>query len=319
MIISKTPFRISLFGGSTDYESFYSEHGSLLIGFTIDKYCYISVRENPKIFDYKSKISYSEIERVDDNALIKHNGVRGVLEYLNLLNERLEISTFSDLPAQTGIGSSSAFVAGLIKALRPLTNKLNLAKLAILVERHHLKEAGGIQDQIWAAYGGLNSIEIDRGGIFNVRPLPVSDEFIRDFTERSFLIYTGNNRQSFKIASSHDTGSEDDNKHNIQSLAYDGLSAFTHEDINEIAYILDESWQAKKNISKLVSTPEVDEMMDYLSNYGMLGGKLIGSGGSGFIFGIAKDIREKEHIKQMFSQKYIDFSISKTGSSIINE
>ena len=319
MIISKTPFRISLFGGSTDYESFYSEHGSLLIGFTIDKYCYISVRENPKIFDYKSKISYSEIERVDDNALIKHNGVRGVLEYMNLLNERLEISTFSDLPAQTGIGSSSAFVAGLIKALSPLTNKLNLAKLAILVERYHLKEAGGIQDQIWAAYGGLNSIEIDRDGIFNVRPLPVSDEFIRDFIERSFLIYTGNNRQSFKIASSHDTGSKDDNKHNIQSLAYEGLSAFSDENIDEIAYVLDKSWQAKKNISKLVSTPEIDEMMDYLSNYGMLGGKLIGSGGSGFIFGIAKDMREKEHIKQMFSQKYIDFSISKTGSSIINE
>jgi D-glycero-alpha-D-manno-heptose-7-phosphate kinase len=319
MIISKTPFRISLFGGSTDYESFYSEHGSLLIGFTIDKYCYISVRENPKIFDYKSKISYSEIERVDDNLKIKHNGVRGVLEHLNLLNERLEISTFSDLPAQTGIGSSSAFVAGLIKALRPTTNKLCLAKLAILVERYLLKEAGGIQDQIWAAYGGLNSIEINRDGIFSVKPLPVSDEFIQEFIDRSFLLYTGNSRQSFKIASSHNTGSEDLNKLNIQRLAHNALMAFSNEDINEIAYLLNESWQAKKSISNLVSTSEVDEMMDYLSNYGMLGGKLIGSGGSGFIFGIAKDMREKERIKYLFSQKCIDFSISKTGSSIINE
>lgn len=319
MIISKTPFRISLFGGSTDYESFYSKHGSLLIGFTIDKYCYISVRNNPKIFDYKSKISYSEIERVDDNALIKHNGVRGVLEHLNLLNERLEISTFSDLPAQTGIGSSSAFVAGLIKALRPQTNKLNLAKLAILVERYHLKEAGGIQDQIWAAYGGLNSIQINKSGNFNVRPLPVSDEFVQDFIERSFLIYTGNNRESFKIASSHNTGSEDLNKINIERLAYEGLSAFVDEDINQIAYLLDESWQSKKNISKLISTPKIDEMMDYLLDYGMLGGKLIGSGGSGFIFGIAKDMREKERIKYIFSQNYIDFNISKIGSLIINE
>jgi D-glycero-alpha-D-manno-heptose-7-phosphate kinase len=187
------------------------------------------------------------------------------------------------------------------------------------VERHHLKEAGGIQDQIWAAYGGLNSIEINRDGIFSVRPLPASDEFIQEFVDRSFLLYTGNNRQSFKIASSHDTGSKDVNKLNIQKLAHEGLSAFYNESIDEIAYLLDESWQAKKSISSLVSTREVDEMMDYLGNYGMLGGKLIGSGGSGFIFGIAKDIREKERIKYLFSQKYIDFNISKTGSSIINE
>lgn len=324
MIISKTPFRISLFGGSTDYESFYSEHGSLLVGLALDKYCYITVRDNPNIFDYCSKITYSTIESVNDNRDIKHNGVRGVLEYFNLLDRRLEISCFNDLPAQTGIGSSSSFVVGLINALMYHTRRYKfsptrLAEHAINVERKHLKEAGGIQDQIWAAYGGFNSINIKEDGKFKVKPLPVCDDFVKDFIDRSFLLYTGSNRQSFKIASSHDTGSQDINKKNILDLAKEGYKAFCDEDLTRVANLLRDSWESKKKISNLICTKEVDEMMDYLNNYGMTGGKLIGSGGSGFIFGIASSFREKQRIQYIFSKKYIDFNISKTGSMIINE
>ena len=176
MIISKTPFRVSLFGGSTDYESFYSKYGSLLIGFGINKYCYTSVRETPSIFDYLTRISYSKVEIVNDNENIQHNGVRGVLKYLNK-HKGYEISHMSDLPSQTGTGSSSSFIVGLLNCFTRDWSPKMLAQAAIHVERTLLQEAGGIQDQIWAAYGGMNSVYIGKDGEFCVRPLPVSEEF----------------------------------------------------------------------------------------------------------------------------------------------
>ena len=321
MIISKTPYRISLFGGSTDYESFYSKHGSLLIGFAVDKYSYIMIRNNPHIFDYMSKISYSKIETVTNNKEIKHNGVRGVLEYFNLLEERLEISCLSDLPAQTGIGSSSTFIVGLINALcaKYGYSAKELAKYAIKIERHHLNEAGGIQDQIWAAYGGFNSITIDTSGDFSVRPLPISENFIKDFIDHSFLIYTGNQRQSFQIATAHNTGSDDKNKLEILKLAHDGYDAFCRENILDIGNLLKESWESKKRISPLISGSKTEELMYDLQRYGMIGGKLIGSGGSGFIFGITKTKEDKLKIQKNFFNNFIDLNISQTGSIIINE
>lgn len=321
MIISKTPYRISLFGGSTDYESFYSKHGSLLVGFAIDKYSYIMVRNNPHIFDYMSKITYSKIETVANNKDIKHNGVRGVLEYFDLLQERLEISCHNDLPAQTGIGSSSTFIVGLINAIRHKYkhSMKELAEYAIKIEREYLNEVGGIQDQIWAAYGGINSITIEKNGGFSVKPLPVCNEFISDFINHSFLIYTGNQRQSFAIASSHDTGSDDINKLNILSLANEGYRAFCRESIIDIASLLKDSWESKKKISSLICNSNTEELMNILYGHGMIGGKLIGSGGSGFIFGIAKNKKCKSNIKHIFFNNYIDINISKIGSVIINE
>lgn len=321
MVISKTPFRISLFGGSTDYESFYSKNGSLLVGFAINKYCFITARKNPNIFDFKTKVSYSILETVNDNKDIKHNGVRGVIDYFNLHDERLEISYFSDLPAQTGIGSSSSFVVGLINALKheEKYSPKTLANYAIEIERGLLKEVGGIQDQIWAAYGGLNSISINNDGSFNVRPIPVSEEFIKEFVDSSFLIYTGKQRKSFKIASSHDTGSSDENKQNILNLAHQGYQAFCSESKADIGLILKESWESKKRISNLICNKEINDMIECLNQNGMIGGKLIGSGGSGFIFGVANNKSSKERIKELFSKNYVQYNISPTGSKIINE
>lgn len=321
MIISKTPYRISLFGGSTDYASFYEKYGSLLIGFAINKYSYILVRNNPHIFDFMSKITYSKIETVSNNKDIKHNGVRGVLEYFDLLQDRLEISCLSDLPAQTGIGSSSTFIVGLINAIRHeyKYSTKELAKYAIKIEREYLNEVGGIQDQIWAAYGGINSINIDTSGDFSVKPLPVSEEFIKNFINHSFLIYTGNQRKSFAIASSHNTGSEDKNKHDILKLSHEGYAAFCKENISEVANLLKESWESKKKISPLISDEKTNELISLLSQHGMIGGKLIGSGGSGFIFGIARNEKCKSNIKHIFYNNYIDINVSKTGSTIIHE
>ena len=319
MIISKTPFRVSLFGGSTDYESFYSKFGSLIIGFSIDKYCYISVKETPKIFDFLSKISYFKIEIVNNNSNIKHNGVRGILEYLEKLEEGYEIYCASDLPAQTGIGSSSSFVVGLLNCLTKGWSKKNLAKSAMEVERRLLNEAGGIQDQIWAAYGGINSIRIARDGNFSVIPMPLSEEFKEEFMSRCIMIYTGQSRRSFQIAASHDSLEIEDQKLAILEQAQEAYGLFYHEDIDGIAECLHKSWGHKKKISNLISTQKVDSMYKSLQTDGMIGGKLLGAGGSGFIFGILREGVDKMIIKQKYLDHYIDFNISEGGSEIINE
>ena len=318
MIISKTPFRVSLFGGSTDYESFYSKYGSLLIGFGINKYCYTSVRETPSIFDYLTRISYSKVEIVNDNENIQHNGVRGVLKYLNK-HKGYEISHMSDLPSQTGTGSSSSFIVGLLNCFTRDWSPKMLAKSAIHVERKLLEEAGGIQDQIWAAYGGMNSVGISKDGNFCVRPLPVSEEFKQEFMNRCIMIYTGKTRKSYRIAESHDQKDAEKHKINILEQAQKAYELFEEEDIDGIAKCLKESWENKKKISPLVSTPTVNKMYKSLEEDGMVGGKLLGTGGSGFIFGILNEDTDVFKIKEKYKSHYIDIDISEKGSVIINE
>lgn len=318
MIISKTPFRVSLFGGSTDYESFYKKHGSLLIGFAIDKYCYATLRPTPKIFDYLSRISYSKLEVVDSNKNIEHNGVRGVLEYLDIV-DGYEINHFSDLPSQTGIGSSSSFIVGLLKCFKPSLSEKELSRIAIYIERKMLNEAGGIQDQIWAAYGGFNSIRINKLGQFKVQPMPVSDEFVQDFIDRSIMIYTGQTRQSYKIAESHDSTKAEQHKLNILEQAKIAYDFFKSEDIDNIGICLDKSWNYKKEISSLISNSNIDIMYKSLQKDGMIGGKLLGTGGSGFIYGIVNTAIDKQIIKEKYNHNYIDINISSYGSKLIND
>ena len=318
MIISKTPFRVSLFGGSTDYESFYSKYGSLLIGFAIDKYCYTSMRKTPNIFSHLSRISYSKVETVNNNKDIDHNGVRGVLEYIEESNG-YEITHLSDLPSQTGIGSSSSFIVGLLKSFKKEWSSKQLAEVAIYIERKLLDEAGGIQDQIWAAYGGMNSIGISKDGNFSVRPLPVSEEFKQEFMNRCIMIYTGKTRKSYKIAESHDQKDAEKHKINILKQAQKAYELFEEEDIEGIAECLGESWKNKKKISPLVSTSAVNKMYKSLEEDGMIGGKLLGTGGSGFIFGILNEDTDVFKIKEKYKSHYIDIDISEKGSIIINE
>lgn len=317
MIISRAPFRISLFGGSTDYESFYSQHGSFLIGFTLDQYCYTTTRRTPKILPYHTKVSYSRIEVVDDNRDIEHDGVRGVLTYLNLLDTPIEINHFSDLPSQTGTGSSSAFVVSLLKGLHTHMTPHELARASIKIEREILSEAGGIQDQIWAAYGGINSITINTDGSFLVRPLPISGDFRQSLIDHSFLIYTGKTRKSYRIASSHDNVDAVDIKKCILDTAHLAYDAFESHDVYAIGNLLHKSWEYKKSISNLITSNDVDKMYNSLLEYDMVGGKLLGSGGSGFIFGIAKDPKIKRFIESEFRDYFIDVGISYTGAEIL--
>tara|TARA_R110002153_G_scaffold26366_3_gene82755 strand:- start:504 stop:1466 length:963 start_codon:yes stop_codon:yes gene_type:complete len=319
MIISKTPFRVSLFGGSTDYESYYSKYGSLLVGFTIDKYCYTMVRKTPKILGYKTRVSYSKVEVLNDNSRIEHNGVRGVLEYLKI-KYGVEIAHISDIPSQTGTGSSSSFIVGLLNAFYAIQNKKptkkELAQEAIYIERKLLNESGGIQDQIWAAYGGINSIDINKEGDFQVKPLPVSSGFIEKFFSRCVLIYMGKTRKSYKIAKSHDCNSK--YKENIQKIAHKGYKSFLDQDIDGVATLLNQSWEEKKRVSELVSSDEIDLRYKELKENGVIGGKLLGSGGSGFMFGILGDGITKSDFKKKYRSNFLDFTVSLNGSEIIN-
>tara|TARA_B100000809_G_C15115608_1_gene522294 strand:+ start:516 stop:1484 length:969 start_codon:yes stop_codon:yes gene_type:complete len=322
MIISQTPFRISLFGGSTDYESFYSKYGSFIIGFTIDKYCYLCVRKTPKIFNYKTKLGYSRIEIINNHKDIKHDGIRGVLKFLNI-KYGIEISHLSDLPSKTGMGSSSAFVVGLLNALHSIQHepctKQDLAKEAIYVERQLLNESGGIQDQIWSAYGGFNCIDIKHDGSFEVKPLPVSDSFIENFLKRSVVIYTGNDRNSFKIAKSYTNDRAKNYQKKIAAIAKEAYRKFEQQDIDSIGQLLDESWQCKKNISDLISSDKLDQMYQTLKDDGVIGAKLLGAGGSGFMFGILDSNVNKKDFKKKYRTKYVDINIDTKGSLIINE
>ena len=320
MIITKTPYRISLFGGSTDYPSYYKDHGSLLLGFAIDKYCYLTLRKTPKIFNYKTAVSYSRLEKVSKNSSIEHNGVRGVLEHFNI-KYGVEVHHLCDLPSQTGIGSSSSFIVGLVNAICRIKGKScsaeYLANTAIEIERNLLKEPGGIQDQIWAAYGGINSIHIMRNGSFEVKPLPVSHKFQEDFLSRCVLIYTGSKRQSFHIAKSHNQAKAHKAKRKIHSIANKAEEAFKNSDIDQIAALVHKSWQQKKTISPLISSDKVESLYDDLQSNGMLGGKLLGTGGAGFILCILKDGIKQEFISK-YSKSVVDFSFDKYGSQIIN-
>jgi D-glycero-alpha-D-manno-heptose-7-phosphate kinase len=315
MIISKTNFRVSLFGGSTDYLSYYKDHGALLIYFGLDKYAYSAVRRTPEILDYETKVSYSITETVQDNSQIQNNAVRGVLEFLGI-KYGMEISYMCDLPAQTGIGSSSSFTVGLLNAIHQMRgdvrSKKELANEATYIERILLKEAGGCQDAIAAAYGGLNSIHIFKHGDFEVRPLPVSEEFVSKMMDRSILIYTGKSRKSYEIAKSHD-GKDKSMIHSTAKLA---LRAFCDQDLDLVAMLLHDSWRSKKEISPLITSPEVDRIYDDLRSDGMIGGKLLGAGGSGFIFGIMEE-DTKDRIKEKYKARFVDVGISKVGTEIL--
>lgn len=328
MLISRTPYRISLFGGTTDYEEYYSKHGSTLIGFAINKYSYLAGRRTPAILPYKSRFSYSQTEIIekDDCSFqdylrkIKHNGIRGVLEYLDT-SYPLEISHFCDIPSQTGLGSSSSFVVGLLELVHALEghtpSKKRLAKQAIYVERKLLNECGGIQDQIWAAYGGINSIHINNNGNFNVKPLPISTEFIDSFLSCSILVYTGNQRDSFKIAN-HSSSSECIKK-DIHDICNEAYTYFCEEDIEKIAKLLSTSWDLKKRINKDITTDEVNDLYNYLKSQGMIGGKLLGAGNSGFIFGVFPHCGCKDILDSKIKERIVNFDIDYDGSKIIYE
>lgn len=315
MILVKSPFRVSLFGGSTDYEDFYKENESFIIGCAINKYAYLSLREKPKILSEDSTISYSKFERVKKISEIENPLIRETFKYFKLTSS-IEFISFSDIPSRTGLGGSSSYCVGMSYLIRKFlgleTSKKTLANDAIKIERKILNESGGIQDQIWAAYGGLNTIKIKKNGDFLVKPLPVTSEFAKEFQESMVLIYSNEQRVSDNIAKSH----ENKDKTEILQIAKEAYNCFTDENIKQIGYLLYQSWLNKQKISNQISTSSVGNIISKCIGFGAYGAKLLGAGGCGFVLVICDPIT-KIKIKETFKNAVLDFSFDFSGATTI--
>ncbi len=322
MIIVRAPYRVSIAGGSSDYPSFFTRHGAILVGYTINRYVYIALKKNEDIFGPKHRIAYSNIELVDNIEDIQNPGVRGPLQYFDI-KDGLSIHIVSDLPKQTGLGSSSSLCVGLCKALdiykngRETLNKKDLAKMAIHIDRELLKESGGWQDEIWAAYGSPSSIEIEKSGNFKVRPLHVSDEFLASLKDRMILTYIGHGRNSFELAAAHDNTSNIGIKQSIEDIAKSTLQSFELENINEIGKLLHQSWLLKKSIATGISNENIDYIYEQAIATGAIGGKLLGTGGTGFMLFILDEKTNKEDFVRKLKLEPLNYDYSYGGAEVL--
>lgn len=290
MIISRTPFRISLFGGGTDHPEWIREHGGAVCGMAINNYCYISVRKLPPFFEHRSRIVWSTVELVNDRSEIKHPSVRAVLGDMNV-DDGLEIHHDADLPARSGLGSSSAFTVGLINALNALEGRMiaqkQLALEATRIEQQVLRENVGCQDQVWASYGGLNKIEFLPGGNFAVTPIIVTPERRVELTQSIVLFFTGFSRTSSEVAEEQINNIPRNTTvlREMQGMVDSAVKILADPrcKIQELGQLLHESWRLKRELAGNISNPKIDEIYELGRNAGAAGGKLLGAGGGGFM------------------------------------
>lgn len=324
MIICQTPFRVSFFGGGTDFPEWYEENGGNVMSTSIDRYCYIACRHLPPFFEHKHRIVYSCIENIKDYAEIKHPAVKAVLTYLNQV-EGVEIHYNADLPARSGLASSSSFTVGLLHSLLALRGQRiepkHLAQKAIYVERDIIQEAVGCQDQIAAAYGGFNLITFRKKYDHTVVPIIIDKDRLNALQEHLVLYFTGFSRFSSQIESIK-VKKMNENKSLLQALqamVREAVSILSNSTISldEFGKLLDKAWQYKKKLSDRVSLPEVDCMYELAKSAGAKGGKLLGAGGGGFLLLYADpmaQVRIKEHFKNYIC---VNFRFENEGSRIV--
>lgn len=323
MIITKTPFRISFFGGGTDYPVWFKQHGGAVLSTTINKYCYISCRPLPPFFEHKTRVIWSLIENVKDHEEIKHPAVRGILKYLGI-NEGLEIHHDADLPARTGMGTSSSFTVGLLHALAALKGQLitknDLAKTAIHIEQNVLKENVGCQDQIATAIGGFNKIEFETSGDYTLQPITVSEERLNEFKSHLMLIFTGFSRNASEIAAEQIKATSQKIKElrAMQSMVDEAVKILhSQRNIADFGKLLDESWQLKRSLTKKVSNARIDEIYETAKKTGAIGGKLLGAGGGGFLLLFVKP-ESRDAVRHRFTNLLeVPFDFENSGSQII--
>lgn len=327
MIITKTPFRLSLLGGGTDYPEWFINNGGFVVGGTINRYAYVAARYLPPMFDYKSRIAYSKIELVNDNNDIEHDVVRKALEFVGV-KDGVEITYMADLPSKTGVGSSSTFTVGLLQALYSMTHqypsKKQLASDAIRLEQFDLRECVGSQDQTWAAYGGLNTIEFQRRtGEIIVSPLPVSPENQALLEGSILLCYTGIMRRSAHVASSYVPSLKQRTEQQkwLTNAAKQGAQHIVDGKIDELGKLVGQSWTYKRSLSDAVSNPLIDDMYQRALDAGAFGGKVIGAGGGGFMLLIV-DPDRMSNVKlalQDCAQMHIRFEFNGTRSILMDK
>lgn len=323
MIITRTPFRMSFFGGGTDLSGFFNEHGGAVISTTFDKYCYVTVRHLPAFFDYKTHLTYSKTEYVNSYEEIQHPAIREAMKHMGMHNIRLTYE--SDLPARTGLGTSSSFAVGMIEAFYALNGKYadkrKLADDAIYLERELCKEAGGIQDQIAASFGGLNRIDFSKDG-YTVRPIVISRVRKEKLNNNLMLFFTGFSRFSSDIQKGTEKSMKDKTKELLEmySLVDKAEKVLTDEscDLDEFGRLLDYTWKLKRGISSGISTGSIDEQYEKAMKAGALGGKLLGAGGGGFLLFYVPQEKQAAVKNALENQMYVPFKFENEGTRIIH-
>jgi len=323
MIISKTPYRISFFGGGSDYPSWYIENGGAVLSTTIDKYIYISCRYLPPFFEHKYRIVWSQMENVKAINEIKHRAVKEMLKYYKI-KSGLEIHYDGDLPATSGMGSSSVFVVGLMNLLNNFQGKKikkkMLAQKSIHFEQKILKDVVGSQDQVAATYGGFNKITFKTGGGFNVHPISIKKKTLNKLNRNLLLVYTGISRTAHDIAKGYINKLHKSKKSHIlqiSSFVGEATKTLRNGDVNNFGKLLHESWLEKKRLSSSISNSSIDEIYNNAINKGALGGKLLGAGGGGFFLFYVPYFKQKNFIKHFRKLITIPFKFSSEGSTIL--
>ncbi|MDI6786289.1 MAG: kinase [bacterium] len=324
MIISRTPFRISFFGGGTDYPVYYKENGGSVLATTIDKYCYITCRYLPPFFEHNHRIVYSKIENVKNISEINHPSAKAVLQYMKI-DGGVEIHHDGDLPARTGLGSSSSFTVGLLHAIYALKGKMptkmQLANEAIHIEQNIIKENVGSQDQVSVAFGGFNRIDFDRDGMIRVNPVIIKKERLDKLQKYMMFYYTGISRIASEVAKKQieDTPKKKKELSDMHQMVDEALKILNNEDgdVLDFGKLLHESWKLKKNLTEKISTSEVDNIYEIAMKAGAVGGKLLGAGGGGFMIIFAEpDIQPKIRTRLMGLLE-VPFKFENQGSQII--
>lgn len=323
MIITQTPFRMSFFGGGTDFPAFYREHGGAVISTTFDKYCYVTVRHLPPFFEYTTHLTYSKEEKVSSVAEIRHPAIRNAMDWLGMHDIRLTYE--SDLPARSGLGTSSSFAVGMLEAFYALkgqyADKRRLADDAIYLERTLCAESGGVQDQIAASFGGLNRIDFSRDG-YSVKPVIISPERKIRLNRSLMLFFTGFSRFSSDIQKGTEASIKDKEGQLLEMyrLVDEAEQVLVNQDRNldDFGRLLDYSWKLKRGISSGISTDSIDGQYRSAMEAGALGGKLLGAGGGGFLLFYVPGDRQAAVREAMRNLLYVPFKFENEGSRVVH-
>jgi D-glycero-alpha-D-manno-heptose-7-phosphate kinase len=323
MIICRTPFRISFFGGGTDYPSWYQKHGGAVLAATIDKYCYLTCRHLPPFFEHRIRVVYRNTETCNTVEEISHPVVRAALQYLEF-DRGLELHHDGDLPARSGMGSSSAFTVGLLHALYALRGemrtKMQLARESIHVEQELVGETVGSQDQVMASFGGLKYVQFQPDGRIDVDPVPLAAGRLAELQSHLMLFYTGISRTASDVARSYVEGIERRRRQlkGLRGLVEEGIDLLVSgADLHAFGQLLHEAWQIKRGLSDKVSNPELDALYERARAAGALGGKLTGAGGGGFLLLFVPPERRGAVLTALRGKIHVPFAFESGGSQII--
>lgn len=324
MIITKTPFRMSFFGGGTDIANFFKEYGGAVLSTTFDKYCYVNVRHLPRFFEYTTELSYSRIERVSSIDDIKHPAIRNAMKMLDMYEIRLTYE--ADLPARSGLGTSSSFAVGMLNAFYCLKGKYagkkQLADEAIYLERNLCNEEGGWQDQIAASFGGMNRIEFNKDGTYDVRPIIIHPDRKKQLNDNLLMFFTGFTRFSSDMQKENRQGYSE--KISQLKQMYDLVNEAEtiledeYSNLDDFGRLLDVTWRLKRQTGSAITTNSIDALYEKGMKAGALGGKLLGAGGGGFLVFYVRPEKKKAVIKAMNNLLYVPFRFEEGGTQVIH-